>query len=264
MSLASTEAFAAGERIAKFSVITLVSIGLIEIAVGFWTESLGLTADGVDALSDSFISLIVWIGLRYSRRGPDDRFHFGYHKVESLSVLVISMGMVATAGYILYQAYFAFLNPREIRYAPLALATLVGAGLASLYRAFQMRTIANRYGLISLRTDANNSIKDASASFIVFANVLGASLGVRQLDAVGGMIISFFIFGVAYVAIKQSSLILLDAFENPELTSALGSALRTVDGVHDMGRIRLRLSGPYVTGIIWVFVDENTTVARTE
>jgi len=264
VSSASAEAFQAGERIAKLSVTTLVSIGIVELGVGFWTGSLGLKADGVDSLSDSVISLIVWLGLHYSRRRPDARFHFGYHKVESLSALVVSIGMVGLAAYIMYHSYLTFLNPKEIAYPQLALVTLVGCGTVSMYRAFQMRSVANRYGLLSLRTDANNSIKDGTASFVVFGSVLGASLGIHELDAVGGMIVSLYIFAIAYVAMKESSLILLDACESPEMTSVLAAALKTVEGVHGVASIKLRPSGPYLTGIISVLVDGSKTIAETE
>jgi len=265
VSSRSTEAFTAGEKIAKLSVFTLVSIGVGEIAVGFWTGSLALTADGIDSISDSFISLIVWVGLHFSRRRPDSRFHFGYHKVESLSALLVSIGMIAIASYILYNAYLTFVIPREIVYPQVALAALLTAGTISLYRAFQMRAIANKYGLLSLRTDASNSIKDGTSSFIAFANVLGASmLGIRQLDAVGGMIIAVYIFGVAYTAIKESSLVLLDAAESPEMTSELTLAITAVDGVRGVGSIRLRPSGPFVRGIISVLVDENLTITKAE
>ena len=127
-----------------------------------------------------------------------------------------------------------------------------------------MRGIANKYGLLSLRTDANNSIKDGTASFVIFVSVLGASLGIRELDAVGGMIIAIYIFGVAYIAFRESSLVLLDACESPELTSALADALKTVEGVRGVASIRLRPSGPYLTGIIAVLVDGSKTVTETE
>jgi cation diffusion facilitator family transporter len=265
VSSESADAFSAGERIAKLSVVTLLSIGVVEISVGFWTGSVGLKAEGVDSISDCVISLIVWVGLHFSRRRPDARFHFGYHKVESLSSLIVSMGMIGVAGYIFYHSYVTFLNPVPISYPYVALVTLLGAGSISLYRAFQMRAIAGKYGLLSLRTDANNAIKDSTSSFVVFANVLGATvLGIHALDAVGGMIISFYIFGVAYVAIRESSLTLLDACESPEMIHELTLALQTVDGVRGVSSIRLRPSGPYLIGIISVLVDESLTVARTE
>jgi divalent metal cation (Fe/Co/Zn/Cd) transporter len=118
--------------------------------------------------------------------------------------------------------------------------------------------------LLSLRTGANNSIKDVTASFVVFASILGASLGIPELDAVGSMIIAAYILSVAYVAIKESSLILLDACESPEMTSVLASALKTVEGVRGVPSIRLRPSGPFVIGVISVLVDGSLTVATTE
>jgi divalent metal cation (Fe/Co/Zn/Cd) transporter len=127
------------------------------------------------------------------------------------------------------------------------------------------KSVAKKYGLLSLRIDANNSIKDGTSSFVVFANVLGATiLGIHELDAVAGMIISIYIFAVAYVAIKESSLTLLDACESPEMTRELAVALQTVEGVRAISSIRLRPSGPYLSGIISVLVDESLTVARTE
>jgi len=264
VSSSATEAFQIGERIAKLSVLTLVSIGALEVVVGFWTGSLAVKADGVDSFSDAVISLIVWLGLHYSRRRPDARFHFGYHKVESLSALMVSFGMVAIAAYIMFHAYLVFLSPRAIISPLLALVTLASCGSVSTYRAFQMRKVANKYGLLSLRTNAKNSIKDATASFVVFVSVLGASMGILELDAVGGMIISIYIFAVAYVAIRESSLILLDAVESSEMTAVLATALKTVEGVKRVGSVRLRLSGPYVTGIISVFVDPQKTVSETE
>jgi cation diffusion facilitator family transporter len=264
VTLESSHAFETAERIAKLSVLTLVGIGLVELFVGFWTGSLGLKADGVDSLSDSVISLIVWVGLHYSRRRPDARFHFGYHKVESFSALIVSLGTVAIAVYILYRSYQVFLNPVPLLSPGIALITLIACGAVSAYRAYQMRIIARQSGLLSLRANANNSIKDASASFIVFASVLGSSLGVYSLDALGGMIISVYIFAVAYLAIRESTLILLDACESPKMVSVLTTALRTVEGVKSVGSIRLRPSGPYLTGIVSILVDGARTVSETE
>ena len=264
VTFSSARAFDIGEKIAKLSVLTLLGIGVAELIVGFWTGSLGLKADGVDSLSDSVVSLIVWVGLHYSRRRPDARFHFGYHKVESLSALVVSFATVGVAMYIMYNAYHTFLNPTTIAYPIIALVTLAVCGSISAYRAFQMRAIAKKSGLLSLRTDANNSIKDATGTVVVFVSIIGASLGIHVLDAVGGMIISIYILGVAYVAIRESSLILLDACESPEMSAVLAGALKTVGGIEEVGNIRLRPSGPYLTGIISVFVDGHRTIAETE
>lgn len=78
------------------------------------------------------------------------------------------------------------------------------------------------------------------------------------------MIIAVYILGVAYVAMKEASLILLDACESPEITSVLARALKTVPGVRDIHSIKLRLSGPYLTGVVAVVVDGSESVTTTE
>lgn len=255
----ATRGFLEGERIAKLSTFTLLGIGLVEVLVGLLSDSIGLTADGVDSLADATISLIVWLGLRFSRKAPDERFHFGYLKVESFSALMASVGMIAVASILLYYSYLRFLEPKELSYPAVALVTLLGAGSVSLYRALQMRKIANRYNLLSLKTAAHNSIKDASASFVVFAAVFTSTLGFTYMDAVGGMIIAGYIYIVAYVSIREASLVLMDACRRPELVEEVR---RIVEGRHDVKveEVRLRTAGPYVLGMISITADGSLTL----
>lgn len=213
-----TEGLKAGQRIAKISVITLVAIGIAELAVGQISGSIVATADGIDSISDALISFVVFLGLRLASRPANTKFPFGYYKVESFAAMLAAIGMVAIGAFILYQSYQSLLEPHEIKEPILTMVVLASAGAISLHRAFQMRKIAQKYDLLSLKTDAKNSIKDGSASVIGFVSVLIASqLGFLQMDAIGGIIIAGYIFSVAYLSLKQSSLILVDAGHNPAL-----------------------------------------------
>ncbi|HZA42811.1 MAG TPA: cation diffusion facilitator family transporter [Nitrososphaeraceae archaeon] len=217
-----SEGILAGQRIAKISVVTLVSIGIVEILTGYYSGSVVATADGLDSISDAVISFIVLLGLRIAHRPADKKFHFGYHKVESFAALMAAIGMVAIGIVIFYNSYQALIHPHEIRQPVLTMIVLAAAGGVSLHRALQMRNIANKYNLLSLKTDAKNSIKDGSASVIGFLSVLIASqFGFLQMDAIGGMIIAGYIFSVSYISLKRSSLILVDSWQNPTLTEII-------------------------------------------
>jgi cation diffusion facilitator family transporter len=210
------EGFHAGQRIAKISIVTLVSIGIAELLMGYISGSVVATADGVDSMSDAMISFIVLIGLRFARRPADRKFQFGYHKVESFAAMIAAIGMIVIGIFIAYHSYEGFVHPHEINHPIPTMIVLGIAGGISLHRAFQMRQIANKYNLLSLKTDAKNSIKDGSASVLGFVSVLIATqFGFLQADAIGGMVIAGFIFSVSYVSLKQSSLILVDAWHNP-------------------------------------------------
>ena len=252
-----------GERLAKVSVWTLAGIGLVEVAVGHFTGSIGLTADGIDSLSDGLVSLLVWLGLKMSRRAADEKFHFGYYKVESLTAFAISIGLMGVGGSIVYRSYLAFLDPKPIRLPWLALVVLLVAGTISFYRASQMRGVSRKFGLSSLRLDANNALKDCSASVLIFFTVLASSLGLHHLDALGGMIIGLFVFFVSYVIVKETALVLLDACHNPELVDEIRRIVDENAGVR-VKDVLLRRVGPYVHSEIHIEVDDTMTVRKLD
>jgi len=252
-----------GERLAKVSVWTLVALGVIEIAAGQFTGSIGLSADGIDSISDGFVSFLVWLGLKMSQKAPDEKFHFGYHKVETLVAFVTSIGLMGLGGVVLYRSYLAFVKPKPLTLPVLALAVLLIAGTISLYRALQMRRIAKRYNLSSLRLDANNAIKDGSASFLVFFTVLASSLGFHQMDGVGGMAVGVFIVVVSYVVLRETTLVLLDAYHNPQLVEEIRGIVESNGGV-EVKDVLLRASGPYVESEIHIEAESDMTVGQLD
>ena len=253
------EGIIAGKRIAKISVVTLLAIGVVEIVTGYLSGSVVATADGIDSVSDAMISFIVLLGLRIAHRPADKKFHFGYHKVESFAALMAAIGMVAIGAFIFYHSYQSLIHPHEIKQPVLVMIVLAGASALSLHRAFQMRKIANKYNLLSLKTDARNSIKDGSASVIGFFSILVATqFGFLQMDAIGGMIIAGYIFSVSYISLKRSSLILVDSWQNPQLTDMIRkiiseqfsneavevkNVLLRSSGMVDQAEIHIELSG---------------------
>jgi len=252
--------FHEGERIAKVSVWTLLALGIVEIAFSAVSGSVALLADGIDSIGDAGVSFFVWTGLRFVRRKPNRRFQYGYYKVESFTAFVTGIVLIPISAYILFRSYRALLSPAPLRLSVLALVVLAAAGLGSLYRALQMRRIANKYNILSLKLDAKNSIKDATSSFVAFASVLVASFGIYHADAIGGMLVAVYILSVAYVTIRESTLVLLDEFHEPELSKKIESVIRSHAHVKGIRDLRLRRAGPFIVGALQVEVDGSITL----
>ncbi|MGV8107205.1 MAG: cation diffusion facilitator family transporter [Nitrososphaerota archaeon] len=248
------------------SVITLVSIGIAELLMGYISGSVVATADGVDSMSDAMISFIVLIGLRFARRPADRKFQFGYHKVESFAAMIAAIGMIVIGIFIAYHSYEGLIHPREIHHPVPTMIVLGIAGGISLHRAFQMRQIANKYNLLSLKTDAKNSIKDGSASVLGFVSVfIATQFGFLQADAIGGMIIAGFIFSVAYVSLKQSSLILVDAWCNPTSVGYMKTLVeQKFEGDVTVRSIKLRQTGMISRAEIHVEMDGSKSLNEVE
>ena len=251
------EGILAGRKIAKISVITLISIGAAELIMAYFSGSVVAFADGVDSLSDAMISFIVYVGLGFAGRPADKIFQFGYHKVESFAALIAAIGMILIGCFITYHSYEGLVYPKEIKQPLLTMIVVAAAGAISLYRALQMRNIANKHNLLSLKRDAKNSIKDVSASVIGFLSVFIAShFGFLQADAIGGMLIAGYIFSVAYISVKESSLILVDAWQNPSSIAFVKKSIEEkFEGIIRVRSVKLRKTGMVSQAEIHIEID---------
>ena len=201
---------------------TLLAIGIAEISVSFYTGSLTLAADGLDSMADALISFIVWFGISMIQKPKNKFFPYRYTKVESFAAFIAAVVVVILGSFIVYHAYERIFNPVETTNPEITLATLTAVGIISLHRPFRVRKIAKKYNLISLNLDAKNSIKDGSASFVGFGSVfLAEYIGIPYMDSVGSIIIAGYIFFMAYVALKESTLVLVDAVDEPWLSDRI-------------------------------------------
>lgn len=208
----------AGKLVTKISVITLLAIGITELIIANLVGSAATFAGGINSLSYAMISFNMFVGLYMVYYPADGKFHFGYHKVESLVALLAAMGMIAMGLVAIYHSYQSFIYPHEIKQPLITMVVLSLATAISFYNTFQMRILANKYNIVSFQTYTKSSISGSSISTISLFSVLVATqLGYLQIDAIGSLVIAGYVFYVAYILLKRSSLNLVDAWENPKV-----------------------------------------------
>jgi len=256
---------AKGGAVAEKSFAISVLVGIVEVFVGIFSLSLALVADGVQSFSDAMVSLIIWIGLRLSKKAPDGRFHFGYYRVETFSSVVAAFFMAVLGGLILYGSYQKLLNPVEIVNAETALTVAILASVVALsLLIFKIRG-AKKYPSLALKADAFNSIKDVLTSVIAsLAIVFSKYFHIAQTDSVAGIVIALFIFTVAYSVIKEASLVLMDACQCGEILSDIENIAKNVEHVIEVHDIRMRKLGPYLIGDMHVVVDGDMSVTEAD
>ncbi|HJS64301.1 MAG TPA: cation diffusion facilitator family transporter [Nitrososphaeraceae archaeon] len=252
-------AFQEGKNAAWLSMWTLLAIGIAELLVSFYTSSLTLLADGLDSMADALISFIVWFGIYMIQKPKNRLFQYGYAKVESFAAFVAAVVVIILGLFIIYSAYERILHPIETTYPEITMITLLAAGSISLHRAFRVHKIAKKYNLISLKLDAKNSIKDGSASFVGFATVLAAYFGIPYMDSIGSIIIAGYIFFMAYVALKESTFVLLDAVASPQLSDNIKNFVEKNFSV-PVSKVLLRPLGYSFDIEVHIKLDPNSTL----
>jgi len=262
--LQSTE-LAKGGTVAEKSFLILVLVGIVEVFVGVFSLSVALIADGALSFADAAVSLIVWVGLRLSRKAPDGKFHFGYYRVETFSGIVAAFFMTILGGVILYESYQVLLVPRKIMNAEIAMTVALSAAVVALVLSIYKTRAAKKYASLALKTDAFNSVKDVLTSVTAFLGITFSKyLDIAETDSIAGMIIAFFVFTVAYSIIKEASLVLMDACQCTDILSDIENIAKSVKHVKEVHSIRMRKLGPYLMGDMHVVVDGDMPVREAD
>ncbi len=241
------------ERFTSITVLLLMGLGIIQIILGETSlKSVALTANGIDCIGDGFVSVVVWIGLKFVRRPADQKFHYGYYKFENIASIMAALVMFLLAAYICYRSYIQFIDPQDIEMPLLGIIIALIAALIAWGIGFQKLSKGKKSNLKSLRLEAMNTLKDGTASFLTVVALIISASGYPISDALVGFIIAGIIISIGFAAIKESGYMLVDACDMECLTKAdhLKKIVEMTDHIQGSHVVRLRRTGPVLQGEI--------------
>jgi cation diffusion facilitator family transporter len=103
-----------------------VAFMFVELAVGLYTNSLGLMGDAGHMLFDNG-ALVIGLAASYiGQLPPDDKFTYGYGRVEVLSGFLNSLLLLVVSFHLLTEAASRFLDPPEVTTDHLLLTSTAG------------------------------------------------------------------------------------------------------------------------------------------
>jgi len=251
------------ETIAVVTTVSLVGLGILQIILGETiSRSVALTANGIDCIGDGFVSGIVWAGLRFFKRPADQRFHFGYYKVENLASIAATILMFLLAGYIILRSYNQLTNPQVVKLPLIGVIVAFFAALVAIALGVYKIIKSKHLNMSSVKLDAFNTIKDGTTSFLTVVALLLSSFGYHIADPVIGFIIAGIIVTIGFAAIKEAGYILVDACDGDCLMYGvlIKSYAERVKGVQAAQIVRLRRTGPVIQGELEITVPGEMSV----
>src|SRR2546423_6383066 len=84
-----------GARIALIGMIVNVLLAAAKISAGLFGNSYVLIADGIESTLDIVGSAVIWGGLKFAARPPDETHPYGHGKAEPLAAAGVAMGVLA-------------------------------------------------------------------------------------------------------------------------------------------------------------------------
>ncbi|HUG39202.1 MAG TPA: cation diffusion facilitator family transporter [Longimicrobiales bacterium] len=216
-----------------------------KVTTGLLGSSYALVADGVESTLDIFSSLIVWRGLAVAGRHPDEHYHFGYGKAESLAGAAVATMLLVAALGISIQAVREILTPQHAP-APYTLVVLVVVIAVKALLSRWMMDIGREVGSAAVKADAWHHRADAITSAAAFAGISVALIGGpgwAPADDVAALVASGIIAFNGIRLLRPALEDLMDRAPDPNVLARVDRAASSVPGVLRVEKIQARRAG---------------------
>ncbi|MGH8638555.1 MAG: cation diffusion facilitator family transporter, partial [Burkholderiales bacterium] len=215
------------------------------ILVGLLARSTSVVATGFEFAGDVLASSIVVVGMGIAARPADENHPYGHGRFETLSAFIVGVILAAGGAMISYQS----LQAVGVRHEPpgaLAAVALVGAiVLRGIMSAVKLR-VGRRLRSSALIADAWNDAVDILSAMAALTAVGLANYDPERFlaaDHYGGFVVGIVVVVTGIRVVREASLELVDTMPEPELTDAIVSIAKSVDGVRGIDKVFARKTG---------------------
>ncbi|WP_242831143.1 cation diffusion facilitator family transporter [Butyrivibrio fibrisolvens] len=180
-------------RTSIIGIIANVFLASFKAFVGIVSNSIAVTLDAVNNLSDALSSIITIVGTKLAGKLPNKKHPFGYGRIEYLSAMIVS-GIVLYAGLTsLVESVKKIISPEKADYSAVSLVIIVSAIVVKLILGKYVRTQGEKVNSGSLIASGKDASFDALLSTSVLASAVIFLLTGLSLEAYVGALISVII-----------------------------------------------------------------------
>jgi cation diffusion facilitator family transporter len=226
----------------KWSFIGLAATALLQIVVVLLSHSVGLLADTIHNFGDAATAIPLWIAFMLSRWKPNEKFTYGYGRVEDLAGMAIVLTILVSAVVAGYETVQRFLHPQPVGYLWAVMAAsiigFIGNEAVAIFRIRVGREIESA----ALIADGYHARIDGWTSLAVLFGAIGVWMGYPLADPIVGALITVAIANIVWQSAKAVFTRTLDGVD-PKIIDELRHAATHVRGVEKVTEVRARWLG---------------------
>lgn len=250
-----------GEKGAWLSIVTYLSLAIAKLIIATIGGSEALRADGINNATDVVSTVAVLIGLRISRKPPDEDHHYGHFRAELIASLIASFIMVTVGLQVILGAIETIRSQDFQQPGMLTAWTALASSIILIGIYFFNLRLSKKISSTSLFAAAQNNRADALVSFGAFISIIGAQFGLFWLDPVAGLFVGIIICRASWEIFSKASHTLTDGFDD-EKVSVVRESICQDSEVVEVKDIKGRLHGNQIFLDIIIYVDPNITVSH--
>lgn len=184
------------KAIIKTSIIGVVInilLAIFKAVIGIASNSIAVTLDAVNNLSDALSSFITIIGTKLGAKKPNKKHPLGYGRIEYLSSMIVAAIVLYAGITSLVESIKKIITPEEADYTIVSLIIIVVAIFVKIALGRYVKKQGEKYNSVALVASGSEALFDAILSASAFASAIIYLVWDISLEAYVGVAISVII-----------------------------------------------------------------------
>jgi cation diffusion facilitator family transporter len=266
--MANQEARKDKRSAALSSVLAAVGLTTFKLIIGLMTNSLGIMAEAAHSGLDMVAAAMTYFAVYVSDRPADEGHPFGHGKIENLSALFETLLLLATSGWIIYEAIRRLFYVNIKVEASIWSFIVMGSSIViDFTRSRILYRAARKYNSQALEADALHFSTDIWSSTVVIVGLIGLTIAryvhgldwLNKADSVAALIVAVIVIYISGELGWRTISALLDTAPRG-LAEKVEKVAASVKGVVDAHAIRIRPSGAHTFIDMHITMDGNCTL----
>ncbi|MBO4216955.1 MAG: cation transporter [Clostridia bacterium] len=174
-------------------IITNVFLAGFKATVGIVANSIAVTLDAVNNLSDALSSVVTIIGAKLGAKQPNKKHPLGYGRIEYLSSMIVAAIVLYAGITSAVESVKKIISPEEADYGTVSLIIISVAIAVKLILGQYVKRQGKKHNSGALVASGSDALFDAILSASVLATAIVYLIWNVSLEAYVGVIISAFI-----------------------------------------------------------------------
>ena len=180
-------------RTSIIGIIMNVLLAAFKAAVGLISNSIAVTLDAVNNLSDALSSVITIIGAKLGAKKPDKKHPHGYGRIEYLSSMIVAAIVIYAGITALVESVKKIIHPEAADYGMVSLIIIAVAIIVKLILGRYVKKQGEKVNSGALIASGKDASFDAILSASVLASAIVYLIWGISLEAYVGVVISIVI-----------------------------------------------------------------------
>ena len=251
------------DKIVKTSIIG-IAVNLILVAfkatVGILVNSIAITLDAVNNLTDALSSIITIIGTKLAGKAPDKNHPYGYGRIEYFSSVIIAAIVLWAGITALMESWPKIFNPDVTSYTTVSLIIVAVAVVVKIVLGKYVKNVGEDINSQALVASGSDAFFDAILSLSTLIAAIISIFWHISLEGILGVIISIVIIKASIDMLRETLDSMIGARVDSDLSRKIKSSICEFPEVYGAYDLSLHNYGPEdMQGSVHVEVDDTLT-----